>query len=75
VSWKICGPRREEAIVKWRILYNEELYDLISTPNIGCVMKLRRMRWTRHVTRKGDTRGAHRVLGGVLREEDRTGKT
>jgi hypothetical protein len=54
----------EEAIVKWRRLYNEELFDLISTPNIDCVMKLRRMRWTRHVTRKGDTSGADRVLVG-----------
>jgi hypothetical protein len=45
VLWKICGPRRDKKIVKWRRLYNEEVYDLNSTLNIGCVMKLRRMRW------------------------------
>jgi hypothetical protein len=64
VLWKICGPKRDEAIGKWR-LYNEELYDLNSAPYIGCVVILRRMRWARHVTRKGDMRGAHRLLVGI----------
>jgi len=40
----IFGTRREEVIGEWRKLYNEDLNDLYSSPNIIRVIKLRRMR-------------------------------
>jgi len=42
---------------EWRRLYNEELNDLYSSPNIVWVMKLRRMRWARHVAHIGEESG------------------
>jgi hypothetical protein len=42
-------------------LYNEELIDLYSSPNIR-VIKSRRMIWAEHVARMGESRRAYRVL-------------
>jgi hypothetical protein len=47
---KILAPKRDEMMVGWRKLHNEELQDLYSSPSI---MKLRRMRWAGHVVRMG----------------------
>jgi hypothetical protein len=49
---------------EWRKLYNEELNDLYSLPNIVRVVKSRRMRWAGHVARMGKDRGVHKVLVG-----------
>jgi hypothetical protein len=35
------------------ILYNDELHDLYSSPNIVGMIKSRKMRWARHVARMG----------------------
>jgi hypothetical protein len=59
---KIFGPKREED-GSWRKLHNDELHDLYSSPNIVRVIKSRRMRWTGHVTRMGEGRGAYRLRG------------
>ena len=53
---RIFGPRREEVTGEWR-LYNEELNDLYSSPDIVRVIKSRRMRWAGHVARIGEERG------------------
>jgi len=53
---RIFGPRRDEVMGKWRRLYNEELNDLCSSPDIVQVIKSRRMRWAGHVARMGEER-------------------
>jgi hypothetical protein len=58
---KIFGPKREEDGSR-RKLHNDELHDQYSLPNIVRVIKSRRMRWTVHVARMGDGRGAYRDL-------------
>ena len=45
-------------------LYNEELNDLYSLPNIVRVVKSKRMRRAGHVARMGEDRGVQRVLVG-----------
>jgi hypothetical protein len=60
---KIFGPKREEDGSS-RKLRNDELHNLYSSPNIGRVIKSRRMRWAGHVTRMGKGRGVYRVLVG-----------
>jgi hypothetical protein len=64
VRRKIFGPKRDEVTGEWRRLHNEELNALYSSPNIGRVIKLKRMRWAGHVARMGGRRGAYRVLVG-----------
>ena len=49
----IFGPRRDEVTAEWRRLHNEDLNDFYSSPNIVRVIKLRRIRWARHVARMG----------------------
>jgi hypothetical protein len=48
---RIFGPKRDKLTGKWNQLYNEELNDLYSSPNIIWLIKWRRMRWTVHVAR------------------------
>ena len=47
-----------------RVLYNEELNDLYSSPNIVRLIKSGRMRWAGHVACMGEKRGVYRVLVG-----------
>ena len=58
------GPKRDEVTGEWRKLYNEELSDLYSLPNIARVVKSRRMRWAGHAARMGQGRRVYRVLVG-----------
>jgi hypothetical protein len=48
---RIFGPKRYEATVGWRKLYNEELHGLYSSPSIVRVIKARGMRWAGHMAR------------------------
>jgi hypothetical protein len=50
---KIFGPSRNEVTGVWRKLRNEELHDLLSSPNIFQVSKLRRIRWAGYVAHMG----------------------
>jgi hypothetical protein len=59
---RIFGPKRDEVILEWRKLHNEELNDLYCSASIVRERKLRRMRWAGHVARMGERRGVFRVL-------------
>jgi hypothetical protein len=60
---KVFGPKRDEATGDWRkLIHNEELNDLDSSPTIVRVIKSRRMRWEGHVARMGEGRGMYRIL-------------
>jgi hypothetical protein len=48
----------------WRILHNEEIRDLYSSPIIIRIIKSRRMRWAGHVALMGENRNAYRLLVG-----------
>jgi len=61
---RIFGPRRDEVTGEWRILHNEELNDLYSSPNNVWLIKSRRMRWAGHVARMGEERVAYKILVG-----------
>jgi hypothetical protein len=58
---RISVPKRDEVTGEWRRLYKKELYTLYSSPNIIRVIKSRRPRWTGHVARMGERRGAYRA--------------
>jgi hypothetical protein len=54
---KIFRAERDEVTGEWRKQHEEKLNDLYSSPSIVRVIKLRRMRWARHVARMGKRRG------------------
>jgi hypothetical protein len=60
---KIFEPKREEDGSR-RKLYNDELHNLYSSPNIVRVIKSRRLRWAGHMARMGEGRGVYGVLVG-----------
>jgi hypothetical protein len=61
---RIFGPKRDEVTGEWRILHNEELRDLYSSPSIIRISKSRRMRWAGHIARMGVKRNVYRLLVG-----------
>jgi hypothetical protein len=70
---RIFGPKRDEATGEWRRLYNEELDDPYSSPNIIRVIKSRRMRWAGHVAVWGKREVHTGFWWGDLREGDHLG--
>jgi hypothetical protein len=56
--------KREEVTGEWRRILNDEVYNLSTSPNIIRVIKSRRTRWTGHVERLWEMRGAYMVLVG-----------
>jgi hypothetical protein len=59
---KILGPKKDEVTGDLRKLHNEELHNLYSSPNIIRMTKSRKIRWTGHVARMGETRTPYRIL-------------
>jgi hypothetical protein len=60
---RIFWPKRDEVMGNWRKMYNEELYNLYSSPNIIRMINSR-MRWARHAARIGEKRNPYRILVG-----------
>jgi hypothetical protein len=50
---RILGLKRHEVTGGWRKLYNEELHNLYSSPNIVRMIKSRRMSWVGQVGSMG----------------------
>jgi hypothetical protein len=42
---RMFAPKRDEVMVGWRKLHNEELHNLYSSPSIIRMIKSRRLRW------------------------------
>jgi hypothetical protein len=42
-------PKREKVVGGWRRLYNEELHNLYTSPDIIRVIKSRSVRWAGHI--------------------------
>ncbi|KAJ4437329.1 hypothetical protein ANN_17467 [Periplaneta americana] len=61
---KIFGAKRDEVTGEWRKLHNAELHALYSSPDVIRNIKSRRLRWTGHIARMGESRNAYRVLVG-----------
>jgi hypothetical protein len=60
----IFGPKRSEVMGGWRILHNEELHNLCSSPCIFRMTKSRGMKWAEHVAQMGREKNAYRILVG-----------
>jgi hypothetical protein len=71
---RIFVPKRDEVMEGWRKLHNEELRDSYSSPGIITIIKSRRMRWLRHLTRMGEKRNACRLLVGKPRRKRPLGR-
>ena len=72
---RIFWSTGDEVTREWRRLHNEELYALYSSPTFIRVTKSRRLRWTIHVARVGDSRGAYIILVGKFERMRPLGKT
>ena len=59
---RIFGPKRNEVTGGLRKLHNEGLHNMYSSPSILRKIMSRRMRWTGHVARTGESRNAYRIL-------------
>jgi hypothetical protein len=57
----IWTEERYKVTGDWRKLFNEELHNLHSSPNIIRMITSRRMGWTGYVTRKGAKRNACKI--------------
>jgi hypothetical protein len=65
----------DEVTGEWRKLYNEELHNLYSSPDIITQIISRKMRWVLHVARMGLGEKSVQGLGGKARRKETTRKT
>jgi saccharopine dehydrogenase-like NADP-dependent oxidoreductase len=62
---KIFGCMRDQVTEEWRILHNEELHNLYSSPNIVRESKSKTLRWAGHIAHMGKMRSACRFSGKI----------
>ena len=60
---RIFGPKRDEN-GEWRRFHKEELHSLYRSPNIVRVIKSRRLRYARLITRMEEGRSAFKIVTG-----------
>jgi hypothetical protein len=58
---RIFGPKRDEVMVGWRRMHNEELHNLYALSGIVRVIKSWRERQVRNVTCLGEMRNAYEI--------------
>jgi hypothetical protein len=59
---RIFGPKMDYVTGEWRKLYNQELNNMYSAPNIIREIASRKMRWGRACSTYVERRGAYRLL-------------
>jgi hypothetical protein len=60
----LFGPKKDEVSEQFRIVQNEELSYLYRPLSVVRIVKSRRLCWSWHVARIGETRNAYRILVG-----------
>ncbi|KAG1675791.1 putative inactive 1-aminocyclopropane-1-carboxylate synthase-like protein 2 [Nymphon striatum] len=63
---RITGPVFDEGLQKWRIKYNQELYDELQHTAITNWIKSRQVLWAGHVARMGDDRLPKKICQGEV---------
>jgi hypothetical protein len=53
VTPRILRTKKDEMVGGWRNIYNVELLNIYSLPNIISMIRSRRVRWSGHVARMG----------------------
>ena len=72
---RVFGPKMDEIKGVWIKLYNEELRDLYSLPNIVRVVKSRRMRWDEACGAHGGGERCAQGSSGETRGKEAIGET
>jgi hypothetical protein len=67
---RLFGLKKNEITGGWKQLYNKELHNLHSSPNIIRVIKSMKMRWEGRVASVGEKRDLFRVLVVSQKERD-----
>ena len=67
----IIGPMRISQD-EYRIRYNHELYQIFNEPDIGAVVKFRRLSWAGHVARRPENLPVHMTFKGEFRDGKRS---
>jgi hypothetical protein len=60
---RILGPEYEDEL-RWRLIHNKELCELLDGPDIVKFIKFKRLQWASHIVRMDNSRIPKRVLDG-----------
>jgi hypothetical protein len=66
---RIFGPKRDDVTGEWRILHNEELHNLYSSPDIIRKIKSMQLRWAGYVARMEEEEKCTRFWWEARRKE------
>jgi hypothetical protein len=65
MSSRIFGHKKEEVTGGWKILHNEEIHNLYTSPHIIRLITSRRIRFTGYLARMGYVRNMYKILIGI----------